>query len=489
MRLSHTSRFPSQSVTSPWSGYGSNTKPITIIRNGQTKQVPSIKWTPIFESIDGDASSIYLTNGQEIQMTLASKNLASYGTAITASAAVVQVPNVLIQPTTAALITTDNKQLELATSQSTTNPPLNTTKIPSKTETAVSESVPGVNNSSATTNPPTASTNSTIVEEKTVTAGPGSSRQQAIPESQVGPLTWLGEEILPLAFASNYSDIEEDESQFWSKNPPPIEVPAAVTKALETIIAENLGTGGTNEAGGTGGTGGSSTLTPEQIEKAKAAAAKTGLDIIPGTYTDNDGNPLTLAYLGDQCLQVDAAKAFIVMAAAARIDKVNISLNSGFRPPLESVTGKTSKGIKINFTSQKALRTKDRWTGKCNGGVFNEEARVSKKVGCSCYHPATCPPGISKHGNGIAADLNTGGFPSVLPATSALTSVYVWMALNGWKYGFVRTVSTETWHFEYHPEQAKKGPYAGFRSGKPDANYERTMAYQGKQINLGAITV
>jgi hypothetical protein len=492
MRLSHTSRFPSQSVTSPWSGYGSNTKPITIIRNGQTKQVPSVKWTPIFESIDGDASSIYLTNGQEIQMTLASKNLASYGTAITASAAVVQVPNVLIQPTTAALITTDNNQLELATSQSATNPPLNTTKIPSKTETAVSESVKtGVNNSSATTTPPAASTNSTVVEEKTITTGPGSSRQQAIPESQVGPLTWLGEEILPLDFSSNYSDIQEDESQFWSKNPPPIEVPAAVTKALETIIAANLGTGGTGETGGTGGTGGSSTLTAEQIEKAKAAAAKTGLDIIPGTYTDNDGKPLTLAYLGDQCLQVDAAKAFIVMAAAALIDGVTIRLNSGFRPPLQSVTGTTSKGIKINFTSQYALRTRDRWTGKasCNGGVFNETARVSKSVSCSCFHPATCPPGISKHGNGIAADLNTGGFADVKPATTALTSVFVWMALNGWKYGFVRTVSTETWHFEYHPERAKKGPYAGFRSGTADANYQRTMTYKGKQINLGAITV
>jgi hypothetical protein len=63
------------------------------------------------------------------------------------------------------------------------------------------------------------------------------------------------------------------------------------------------------------------------------------------------------------------------------------------------------------------------------------------------------------------------------------------MALNGWKYGFVRTVSTETWHFEYHPERAKKGPYAGFRSGTADANYQRTMTYKGKQINLGAITV
>jgi hypothetical protein len=56
------------------------------------------------------------------------------------------------------------------------------------------------------------------------------------------------------------------------------------------------------------------------------------------------------------------------------------------------------------------------------------------------------------------------------------------------KYGFVRTVSTETWHYEYHPNDAKRGPYAGFK-GSPDANYKRTMAFKGKQINLASITV
>lgn len=490
MRFSHTSRFISQSVTSPWSNYGSNTKPITIIRNGQTKNVPDVKWTPIFESIDGDASSIYLTNGQEIQMTLASINLASYGTVITSSAAVVQVPNVLVQPTSAPLVSTDNKQLELAVSQSTTNPALNVTKTTAAAATnAVSESKTGVNNSSLTTPSPQASNNATV--EKSPTAGPGSSRQKAIPESQVGPLTWLGEEILPLNFASNYSDIEEDESQFWSTNPPPISIDPAVSQTLANFISQNVppstSTTGTTstDTGGSGGVGGSSTLTPEQIEAAKVAAAKSGLDIIPGVYTNNDGKQITLAYLGDQCLELEAAKAFVVMTAAAKLDGVNISLNSGFRPPLQSVTGQTSKGKKIQFTSQLALRTKDRWTGKC--GAFTEEARASKKVGASCFHPATAPPGVSKHGNGIAADLNTGGFASVLPSTSALTSVYVWMALNGWKYGFVRTVSTETWHYEYHPNDAKRGPYAGLK-GSPDANYKRTMAFKGKEINLANIT-
>lgn len=480
-RLSHTSRFPSQSVTSPWSKHGSNTRPITIIRNGQTKDVPAVKWTPIFESIDGDASSIYLTNGQEIQMTLASSNLMSYGMAITASAEVVQIPNVITQPQSLPLKASDDKELELAVSQSTSNPPLNAPQTPAAITTAISGSAKGVNNSSISTQPPTSSVSPTA--EKPVTSGPGSSRQQAIPESQVGPLTWLGEEILPLDFQSNYSDIEEDESQYWSKNPAPIEIPAAVKKILETAIIDNGG----------GGNAGSSTLTPEQIEAAKAAAAKSGLDVVPGTFLGNDNVQLQLAYLGDQTLELEAAKAFTVMAAAAAVDDVNIQLNSGFRAPFEAKTGKTSKGKTFTISGQLGVRTKDRWRpersngklGKC--GEWDEEKR--KFAATSCFQPATAPCGKSKHGIGIAADLNTGGFDAVYPPTSSLTKVYVWMALNGWKYGFVRAVSSETWHFEYWPNLAKKGPYVKLPGGKPDANYQRTMAFKGKTYNLAEITV
>jgi len=222
-------------------------------------------------------------------------------------------------------------------------------------------------------------------------------------------------------------------------------------------------------------------MTSEQIEAAKAAAARSGLDVIPGTWGGNNGKQLQLAYMGGQCLELEAAKAFTVMVAAAKIDGVNIQLNSGFRPPLQPVSGKTSKGKTVNFTAQLQLRTADRWTGKC--GAFTEEQRL--KAGASCFHPATAPPNVSKHGNGIAADLNTGGFANVNPSTSALTNVYVWMALNGWKYGFIRAVKSETWHFEYHPNEAKKGPYAIV--GK-DTNYNRTMAFKGKEYNLANIT-
>ena len=103
-----------------------------------------------------------------------------------------------------------------------------------------------------------------------------------------------------------------------------------------------------------------------------------------------------------------------------------------------------------------------------------------------CYSPYKAPCGSSKHGLGIAIDVNTGGWKSQVPSTTSLTNVYVWMALNGWKYGFIRGVKTETWHFEYHPEKAKSGPYGIVGV---DKNFQRTMEFKGKLFDLSKITV
>jgi sarcosine oxidase len=54
-------------------------------------------------------------------------------------------------------------------------------------------------------------------------------------------------------------------------------------------------------------------------------------------------------------------------------------------------------------------------------------------------------PGRSNHQNGIAFDLNTESFTSPL---------YLWMVENAPRYGFIRTVSREHWHWEYRPEDA-----------------------------------
>jgi hypothetical protein len=51
-----------------WSATGSAGSPITIIRNGQGKQVDNLGWFPTVENINRDPSSIYLTAGQLVRI-------------------------------------------------------------------------------------------------------------------------------------------------------------------------------------------------------------------------------------------------------------------------------------------------------------------------------------------------------------------------------------------------------------------------------------
>lgn len=70
------------------------------------------------------------------------------------------------------------------------------------------------------------------------------------------------------------------------------------------------------------------------------------------------------------------------------------------------------------------------------------------------------PPGYSNHQSGLALDLNTRD-----------RGVYNWLASNGQRYGFRRTVSSEPWHWE-RPE-GSQGPADG---GGPDRGcYSHTL--------------
>ena len=65
LRLGSTS--PSQgSVVNNWSSTGEIGSPITILRNGQPKDLGEPGWLPITENINTDLSSIYLTSTQQI---------------------------------------------------------------------------------------------------------------------------------------------------------------------------------------------------------------------------------------------------------------------------------------------------------------------------------------------------------------------------------------------------------------------------------------
>ncbi len=70
--------------------------------------------------------------------------------------------------------------------------------------------------------------------------------------------------------------------------------------------------------------------------------------------------------------------------------------------------------------------------------------------------------GRSNHQHGQAFDLNTLGFDG--------TPMYDWLKRNAPKFGFLRTVSGEHWHWEYLPDEAKKkaakGEFKTFTGGK-----------------------
>lgn len=86
-----TQKLPNNS----WSSQGELGSPITIIRNGQSKEKnTSAPWVPIYEDINKDGSSIYMSSGQDIPLELASKNLKSFNVTVgSAFNSALQIPD------------------------------------------------------------------------------------------------------------------------------------------------------------------------------------------------------------------------------------------------------------------------------------------------------------------------------------------------------------------------------------------------------------
>ncbi|HEX6376410.1 MAG TPA: D-alanyl-D-alanine carboxypeptidase family protein [Allosphingosinicella sp.] len=101
---------------------------------------------------------------------------------------------------------------------------------------------------------------------------------------------------------------------------------------------------------------------------------------------------------------------FLAMAEAARADNVTIGVNSGFR----------------SYPEQKFLYE-------------------GRQKGLPGFAPAN-RPGTSKHQNGVAFDIDVNGGGS--------NPVYVWLSKNATRFGFLRTVKSEPWHWEYLPDKA-----------------------------------
>jgi hypothetical protein len=116
-------------------------------------------------------------------------------------------------------------------------------------------------------------------------------------------------------------------------------------------------------------------------------------------YQSGKAYSIQVINIGGKSVSKPTGHAFLKMQAAANSAGVALSLTSGFRTMAE----------------QTRLYNCYR-TGSCNNGNL------------------AAKPGYSNHQNGFALDLSTSS----------------WLAKNAGKYGFVRTVPKEAWHYEYH---------------------------------------
>jgi hypothetical protein len=135
-------------------------------------------------------------------------------------------------------------------------------------------------------------------------------------------------------------------------------------------------------------------------------------------YEAGTPHAITVIHVGGKPVSKPTGHAFLKMQAAAHADGIRLSLTSGFR----------------TMTEQRRLYN-CYVTRSCNNG--NLAAR----------------PGYSHHQNGLALDLSTSS----------------WLTRNAARFGFVRTVRKEPWHYEFLGEDPGGPCTRGDASPQPDA--------------------
>lgn len=197
----------------------------------------------------------------------------------------------------------------------------------------------------------------------------------------------------------------------------------------------------------------------EQVESAASSGA--GIELpdktiergswdlvpIPGDFSVNKGGGrIKCVVIDGAIVNMSFAAAYLDMQAAAKKEGIDISINSGFRSPYDSIKTSAKSGYKDGK--------------KVSNPVANASSQqyLYNQYLC-CGGNLAAKPGESPHGNGIALDINVGG-KSKGRYINVNEKKYEWMVKNSWRFGFVRTVANEEWHFDYRPDIAAKGPYA-----------------------------
>tara|TARA_Y100000592_G_C5472377_1_gene320260 strand:- start:776 stop:3145 length:2370 start_codon:yes stop_codon:yes gene_type:complete len=160
---------------------------------------------------------------------------------------------------------------------------------------------------------------------------------------------------------------------------------------------------------------------------------------------------------------------------AAEADGFYLTLNSGFRGIHQinhPVTGKKLASGQLNCRYACAINRS--WATTANK---KDRSSPLWRARSSKFKPYVAIPGYSRHQNGTAIDINYKDGKDVnhmkegkskkirRTSTTDTDGTYAWLIGNTYKFGFVRTVTTEEWHFEYNPAAAAKGPFGALRPG------------------------
>lgn len=212
------------------------------------------------------------------------------------------------------------------------------------------------------------------------------------------------------------------------------------------------------------------TLDPNKILTTSATPPTSNIDyetVLNHNTKDNNNKVPDLVVIDSKPVFRNLADKVMEMKNAAKRDGIPLVITSGFRPAYgQTYTGVTNKGNAITFDTQEAIRrnrsrwvNRGSWPGNDEDFVFNAPS--------SYFNPKTAPPGASNHGWGTAVDTNTGSRKK----NNLNTTVYVWLVKNSWKYGFIRSVYDEEWHFDYLPAKAKLGPYGKLQNNETNLFY------------------
>lgn len=166
----------------------------------------------------------------------------------------------------------------------------------------------------------------------------------------------------------------------------------------------------------------------------------------PDGYVNGRRTSLQLAPIeGGKLMREDAAEAFNRMATAAREAGHSLTVARAFATMLEQ---------RVLYAKYLGAQLKN---PKSTAAARSSAARSFSELLSSAHALEHAPlqaaykagggnlaarPGYSNHQGGIAVDVGVGGTAS---------AVYRWLAANAGRFGFVRTVKSEPWHWEYRP--------------------------------------